>query len=177
MSLIAELKRRSVFKVGAAYLVVAWLAAQAAGLAFPTFEAPVWALRVFMFVLALGFPIALVLAWTLEVTPEGVKLDPAPAGNKRMYAIGAGLAVLAVGWFWFGAPAVRELGAEERSIAVLPFVNMSSDKENEYFSRRASTEDAAAQAGAGRWTSRSRRAPRQFSRSRTSRPRHPRHRP
>ncbi len=134
MSLFAELQRRSVFKVGVAYLVVAWLAAQAAGLAFPTFEAPAWALRVFMFVLALGFPIALVLAWTLEVTPEGVKLDPAPAGNKRMYSVVAALAALAIGWFYFGAPAVRELGTEERSIAVLPFVNMSEDPANEYFS-------------------------------------------
>jgi TolB-like protein/Tfp pilus assembly protein PilF len=134
LGLVAELKRRSVFKVGAAYLVVAWLAAQAAGLAFPTFEAPVWALRVFIFILALGFPIALVLAWTLEVTPEGVKLDPAPAGNKRMYAVVTGLAALAVAWFFVGAPAVRDMGAAERSIAVLPFVNMSEDPANEYFS-------------------------------------------
>ena len=62
MSLVAELKRRSVFKVGAVYAVVAWLVVQAASIAFPSFEAPVWALRVFIFAVMLGFPIALVLA-------------------------------------------------------------------------------------------------------------------
>ncbi|MBP8098127.1 MAG: hypothetical protein KAY03_02300, partial [Arenimonas sp.] len=73
MSLFAELKRRNVFKVGGAYLVVAWLAVQAASIGFPTFDAPIWVLRVFILVLMLGFPIALVFAWVFDMTPEGVK--------------------------------------------------------------------------------------------------------
>jgi TolB-like protein/Flp pilus assembly protein TadD len=134
VSLIAELQRRSVFKVGAAYLVVAWLAAQAAGLAFPVFEAPAWALRVFIFVLALGFPVALVLAWALEVTPEGIKVEAAPTGNKRVLGTAGALGLLAVAWFLFGVPAVRmgEGGASDgpRSLAVLPFAALGSDAES-----------------------------------------------
>src|SRR5215467_8142200 len=76
MSLIAELKRRKVFKVGAAYLVVAWLAVQAASIGFPAFDAPPWALRIFILVALLGFPAAVVLAWVFESTPGGVALDP-----------------------------------------------------------------------------------------------------
>jgi TolB-like protein/Tfp pilus assembly protein PilF len=130
MSLIAELKRRSVFKVGAAYLVVAWLAAQAAGLAFPTFEAPVWALRAFLFMLMLGFPIALVIAWAVELTPEGIKLDAAPTGNKRMLGIAAGIFALAVAWYYLGQPAVRGEASGPPSIAVLPFSALGGDAES-----------------------------------------------
>ena len=68
----AELKRRKVFKVGAAYLVVAWLAVQAASIGFPAFDAPPWVLRVFILIALLGFPIAVVMAWIFDVTPEGV---------------------------------------------------------------------------------------------------------
>jgi len=135
VSLFAELKRRSVFKVGAAYLVVGWLVVQAASIAFPTFEAPAWALRAFILVVLLGFPIALVLAWTFDITPAGVKVDPAGVGTKRLYTTAAIMAALAVGWFMRGGyqgSSEAELGAT--STAVLPFVNMSSDKENEYFS-------------------------------------------
>jgi hypothetical protein len=102
MTLFAELKRRSVFKVAAAYLVVAWLVIQAASIGFPAFEAPPWALRAFIFMVALGFPLALVLAWTLDLTPEGVKVDALGAGTKRMFTIAAVLAALAVGWFMRG---------------------------------------------------------------------------
>jgi hypothetical protein len=77
MSLYAELQRRKVIKVGAAYLVVGWLAVQAASIGFPAFEAPGWALRVFIFVVLLGFPVALVLAWMLVVTPQGVQVGRA----------------------------------------------------------------------------------------------------
>jgi serine/threonine-protein kinase len=148
MSLIAELKRRKVFKVGAAYLVIAWLAVQAASIAFPTFEAPLWALRVFILVCLLGFPIAVVMAWVFDATPEGVKFDGNVSGNKRVFAGAAVLVVLALGWYFYGQPAFRKgdvtkptaiaapavAAAPEKSIAVLPFVDMSEGKDQEYFS-------------------------------------------
>ncbi|HET7063192.1 MAG TPA: hypothetical protein VFI49_02880, partial [Rudaea sp.] len=75
MSLIDELKRRRVFKVGSAYLVVAWLAVQAVSIGFPAFDAPLWALRVFILMAMLGFPTALVFAWMSDMTPGGVKAE------------------------------------------------------------------------------------------------------
>ena len=69
----AELKRRNVYKVAVAYAVVAWLLIQAASILFPTFEAPAWVMKVFVSVVAFGFPIALVLAWAFELTPEGIR--------------------------------------------------------------------------------------------------------
>src|SRR5688500_11613555 len=107
MSLLAELKRRKVFKVGAAYLVVAWLAVQAASIGFPAFEAPPWALRIFILVALLGFPLAVVLAWVLESTEEGVRLDPVRKGTKRVTAVAVALAALAIVWYLKGQPAFR----------------------------------------------------------------------
>jgi hypothetical protein len=75
MSLIAELKRRNVFRVGAAYAIVAWLLVEVASVVLPTFEAPEWVMKVFTFLLILGFPIALVFAWAFELTPGGVKRE------------------------------------------------------------------------------------------------------
>ena len=69
----AELKRRNVYKVAVAYAVVAWLLIQAASILFPTFEAPPWVMKVFVATVFLGFPIALILAWAFELTPEGIK--------------------------------------------------------------------------------------------------------
>jgi TolB-like protein/Tfp pilus assembly protein PilF len=133
VSLIAELKRRKVFKVGAAYLVVAWLAIQAASIGFPAFDAPPWALRVFILVALLGFPLALILAWAVEIDEAGgIRLEIAPVGNKRMATIAAVLAALAIGWYIVERP--HATGADARSVAVLPFVNMSADPNQEYFS-------------------------------------------
>jgi adenylate cyclase len=155
MSLFAELRRRNVVKVGAAYLLVAWLVVQAASIGFPAFDAPPWALRVFILVLLLGFPIAVVMAWMFEVTPEGLKVEPAPLGNKRVIAASVVLAALAIGWYYRGQPTVRasavpqgEVGARApapakalpKSIAVLPFVNMSADASNQFFSDGISEE-------------------------------------
>ncbi|MEO8161047.1 MAG: hypothetical protein ABI588_06480 [Arenimonas sp.] len=149
MSLLDELKRRNVFKVGAAYLIVAWLAVQVVSIAFPAFDAPPWALRAFILLALLGFPLALAMAWAFETTPEGVRRDTSPAGNRRMALIVAAFAVLALAWYFVGMPALRpnqELAsspatttrpaaapaAPAKSIAVLPFADMSPGHDNEF---------------------------------------------
>ena len=96
MSLMAELKRRNVLKVGAAYLVVAWLAVQAVSIGFPAFDAPPWALRVFILVAMLGFPAVLVLTWVFDMTPDGVRVDAASPGTKRLVIVAALLKVRCV---------------------------------------------------------------------------------
>ena len=134
MSFFDELKRRRVFKVAAAYVVVAWLAVQAASIGFPAFDAPPWAMRVFILVVALGFPLAVVLAWVFDITPEGVRLESAPVGNKRVYAAAGILAALAIAWYVAQRPSTQGGEADAHSIAVLPFVNMSNDPAQEFFS-------------------------------------------
>jgi TolB-like protein/Tfp pilus assembly protein PilF len=150
-NLLGELKRRQVFKAGAAYLIVAWLAVQGASIGFPAFEAPPWALRVFILVALLGFPVTLVMAWVFERTPEGLQIDPAQTGTKRIVAVAVLLGVLAWVWYWKGQPAIQEeiaRAAEEpgysappvapkvdpKSIAVLAFADLSPTHDQEYFS-------------------------------------------
>jgi TolB-like protein/Tfp pilus assembly protein PilF len=150
-NLLGELKRRQVFKAGAAYLVVAWLVVQGASIGFPAFEAPPWALRAFILVALLGFPVTLVMAWVFERTPEGMQLDPAQRGTKRMIAVAVALAALALAWFFYGqarqqpvpeavpppAPAVAAATApvvDPKSIAVLAFTDLSPEHDQEYFS-------------------------------------------
>ena len=153
MSLIAELKRRKVFKVGGAYLVAGWLAIQVATSVLPLYGTPDWFLRAFVLVVLLGFPIALVMAWVFDITPEGVKLDAASTGSKRVFAASAVLIAFVLGWYFHGMPVSRNaakspsasaapaaVAADSHSIAVLPFVDMSQAKDQEYFSDGLSEE-------------------------------------
>src|SRR4030095_16932026 len=99
----AELKRRNVYKVAVAYGVVSWLLIQAASILFPTFEAPAWVMKVFVAVLALGFPIVRVFSWAFEITPEGIRreseIDPSksitPRTGRRFVGLTVVLAVVA----------------------------------------------------------------------------------
>ena len=116
-SFFAELKRRKVHRVAIAYAVAAWLLIQIATQVFPFFEIPNWAVRLIVLVLVLGFPIALMLSWIFDLTPQGI---------RRTEESDRSLAALPV-----GPAAIRNI--PEKSIAVLPFENLSDDKENEYF--------------------------------------------
>ncbi len=152
----AELKRRNVYKVAVAYTVVAWLLIQAASILFPTFEAPAWVMKVFVAVLVLGFPIALIFSWAFEITPEGIKRESEIEPDKsvivhtgrKIVTLTIGLAVLAAGLLTFQllrpkssrtaniSPGAVENAAAEipaKSIAVLPFDNLSDEKANAYF--------------------------------------------
>ncbi|MEO7478120.1 MAG: hypothetical protein ABIT64_02685 [Lysobacteraceae bacterium] len=153
MSLIAELKRRKVFKVSAAYVVVAWLAIQAVSIGFPAFDAPPWVLRVFILVALLGFPITVVMAWVFDITPEGVKLDAATNGSKRLFAIAILLTVLALAWYFYGQPSFRKGDvatpqqsaasvptASPNSLAVMAFDDLSPAHDQGYFSDGMSEE-------------------------------------
>jgi peptidoglycan/LPS O-acetylase OafA/YrhL len=83
MTFIRELKRRNVFRVAAAYAVVAWLIAQVAELALDSFGAPDWVIRTVLFLLFAGFPLALVFAWAFELTPEGIRRDSSDVRDDR----------------------------------------------------------------------------------------------
>ena len=113
----AELKRRNVYKVAVAYAVIAWLLIQAASILFPTFEAPTWVMKVFVALVALGFPIALVIAWAFEITPEGVtRTDQSSpestqrAGRVWIYVVLVG-AAFSLGLFFLGRYTAGNFGA------------------------------------------------------------------
>ena len=154
MSFFAELKRRNVVRVGIAYIVIAWLLAQVAEFAFENFGAPEWVLKTFVVLLLLGMPLVLFFAWAFELTPEGVKLEKdvdrsesiTPQTGQRLNRLIIVVMALAIGYFALdkfvlgNAPArqletaVAEAGTEpQRSIAVLPFVDMSPARDQEYF--------------------------------------------
>ncbi|MEO7938557.1 MAG: hypothetical protein ABIR55_08030, partial [Burkholderiaceae bacterium] len=99
MNFITELKRRKVFKVGGAYLVVGWLVIEVAATILPQLNFPEWAPRLVTLLILLGLPITLVLAWILEITPDGIRADQATLGSKRVFAIAAILAAIALGWY------------------------------------------------------------------------------
>lgn len=136
----AELQRRNVYKVAVAYAVVAWLLIQAASILLPTFDAPPWVMKIFVVAIALGFPIALVLAWAYELTPEGVKRAEEVAPNesithrtgRQIVGVTVVLAVLASGLMVFKSLRPKP-SPPDKSIAVLPFENLSEDKANAYF--------------------------------------------
>ena len=134
----SELKRRNVYKVAAAYAVIAWLLIQAASILLPTFDAPGWLMKVFVVIVAAGFVIALLIAWTFEMTPEGMKrtedIPPSarlPQWSKRKFGtLILSVALLAAGLLIFQ---LWRNWSSEKSIAVLPFENLSDDPENAYF--------------------------------------------
>ncbi len=160
-SIFAELKRRNVYKVAAAYAVVAWLLVQGASIVLPTFEAPAWTMKVLLVALAIGFPIAIILAWAFEITSEGIKLESEVKPNesktrrtgRKLVGVTVVLAVIAASLLVFQLLGKKSLSSStntgvtqpsvshastssaipEKSIAVLPFENLSSDKENAYF--------------------------------------------
>ena len=147
----AELKRRNVYKVAVAYAVVGWLLVQVATQVFPFFEIPNWGIRLVVLIIAIGFPIALFIAWAFELTPEGIKsTEDADATAKQsrgrawIYVAVVG-AVMSIALFVLGRYTASRSGSAEtgrpaaaqsvpaKSIAILPFENLSDDKANAYF--------------------------------------------
>jgi TolB-like protein/Flp pilus assembly protein TadD len=148
----AELKRRNVYKVAVAYAVVGWLLVQVTTQVFPIFEIPNWTLRLIVLAIVIGFPIALVLAWAFELTPEGIKrtedVDPFDSRSGQVlasqqqkkphawiYVVITG-ALLSVGLFFVGRytalDRVTTSSTPAKSIAVLPFENQNRDPDTDY---------------------------------------------
>jgi TolB-like protein/Tfp pilus assembly protein PilF len=143
----AELKRRNVYKVAVAYAIVGWLLVQIATQVFPFLEIPIWVVRLVIALVVIGFPIALVIAWAFEATPEGIKrtedvdltTQTRTKSHTWIYIVVIGAAI-SVALFFIGrytaqAPGQSETttGIPQKSIAVLPFENRSEDKANAYF--------------------------------------------
>ena len=150
-NIFGELKRRNVIRVALAYIVTAWLLLQVTDVVLNNIEAPDWLFQSIMLLLAIGFPIAMLFAWAYEMTPEGLKKEKevdrsqsiTPATGRKLDFIIIGMLVLALGYFlWerqsYVSPSVETASVDsgsaiKRSIAVLPFINMSSDQEQEWF--------------------------------------------
>jgi TolB-like protein/Tfp pilus assembly protein PilF len=148
LSFFAELKRRNVYKVAIAYGVVGWLVTEIATQVFPFFEIPNWAVRLVVLAIIIGFPIALVIAWAFELTPEGLKRTETAGAvhqhskNQTWIYVVLIAGVLSIGLFFLGRYTVSKLPTDRqpsgpslpaKSIAVLPFENLSHDQDNAYF--------------------------------------------
>ena len=148
-TLFGELKRRNVYKVAVAYIVGGWALAQGLAQVLPVFSVPNWVIQLIVLLIILGLPVALSLAWAFELTPEGLKRtedvdEVAAASHKKrawIYVVIAG-AVVSVGLFFLGRysaintaprPSEAATAIQQKSIAVLPFENLSDDKQNTYF--------------------------------------------
>jgi TolB-like protein/tetratricopeptide (TPR) repeat protein len=154
INFFSELKRRNVYKVAVAYAIVGWVIAQIATQIFPFLEIPNWVVRLVIVLIAIGFPVALVIAWAFEATPEGIKrtedVDPgaiarAPKKHAWIYVVIIGAAI-SVGLFFIGRYSAQRPSVEsgrptpaaagslpDKSIAVLPFDNLSRDPDNAFF--------------------------------------------
>jgi TolB-like protein/Tfp pilus assembly protein PilF len=133
-----EVKRRKVYRVAVAYVIAAGGIIQLGSAAFPAWELPNWALRLVIVLLLVGFPIALILAWAFDVTPQGIRATPdvaVPRTHRRrnvIMLVATGVIVSAIAGF-FLLPRISSAHKIDKSIAVLPFENLSDDKENAYF--------------------------------------------
>jgi TolB-like protein/Tfp pilus assembly protein PilF len=145
MNFFAELKRRNVYKVAVAYAVAGWALAQGIAQVFPVFDVPNWIVRLIVLLIMIGFPIALVLAWAFEITPEGLKrtedadatLQTRTKSHIWIYVVIVG-GLLSIGLFMLGRYGFRDKTSSSnkvlaKSVAVLPFGNLSRDPDNEYF--------------------------------------------
>ncbi len=155
INFFGELKRRNVYKVAVAYMVAGWALSQGIAQVFPVFDIPNWIIRLIVLLIILGLPIALVLAWTFELTPQGIKrtetADAMPAATRQkkrtwIYVVVIG-GLFSIGLFFLGrysaknatprhdaSPARTEAATvSQKSIAVLPFDNLSRDPDNAYF--------------------------------------------
>jgi len=160
MNLFEELKRRNVFRVGVAYVIVSWLLAQVADLMLENFGAPDWVIKSFLGFLVIGFSLALFFAWAFELTPDGVKREAeidrsqsiTSQTGQKLNGLIIGILVIALAWFvWDKFASTTELSApaevartisieadseqafKDKSVAVLPFVAMSNGPDDEYF--------------------------------------------
>src|SRR5262249_10248630 len=132
-----EVQRRKVYRVAAAYIIAAGFIIQIGSAVFPAWEMPNWTFRLVVVLLLVGFPIALILAWAYDVTPQGIRATPtpsAPGSHRRrnvimLIVIGVAISA-AAGFFLLPRVSARKI---DKSIAVLPFQNLSDEKENAYF--------------------------------------------
>src|SRR5947208_662728 len=147
-SFFSELKRRNVYKVAVAYIVAGWALSQGIAQVFPVFDISNWAIRLIVLLIIIGLPIALILAWMFEITPQGIKrtatADAMPAairGKKQVwiYVVVIGAAI-SMGLFFLGRYSARSItgaagtGISQKSIAVLPFTDLSPNRDQESFS-------------------------------------------